>query len=240
MLAGLLSLLVSLVAGATHAAETFSSARVAVYFSPNGGATEAIVRELNAAESQVVMQAYSFTSAPIAKALMEAHKRRVKILAVLDRSNETNKYSAATFLNNVGIKPLIDAEHAIAHSKVMVIDSTTIITDSFNFTKAAEEKNAENMLVIKDAPDLAAVYEANIRMHASHSHPYLRQAAVRSSGTPPATVSGNEAVHGNKKSKIYHLPNCPGYAGMNAASVVTFATEADAQQAGYRKAKNCR
>jgi hypothetical protein len=239
MLAGLLSLLVSLATGATPAAETFSSARVAVYFSPNGGATAAIVRELNAAHSQVVMQAYSFTSAPIAKALMEAHKRGVKMLVVLDKSNETQKYSAATFLHNVGIQPLVDAEHAIAHSKVMVIDSTTIITGSFNFTKAAEEKNAENMLVIKEAPELVQAYEANIRSHAEHSHPYFRQAAAQPSGTAPAPVSGNGKVHGNKKSKVYHLPNCPGYASMNAASVVTFATEADAQQAGYRKAKNC-
>ena len=34
-------------------------------------------------------------------------------------------------------------------------------------------------------------------------------------------------------------PTCPGYAGMNPASIVSFATEAEVQQAGYRKAKNC-
>ena len=125
-----------------HAAETFSPASVAVYFSPNGGATEAVIRELNAAKTQVLVQAYSFASAPIVKALGEAHKRGVKILAVLDKSNETAKYSAATFLNNAGIPSLIDGQHAIAHSKVMVIDSATILTGSFNFTKAAEAKNA--------------------------------------------------------------------------------------------------
>jgi hypothetical protein len=235
----LCGLYISLMAGPLHAAETFSSARAAVYFSPNGGATEAIVRELTAAQTQVVMQAYSFTSAPIAKALVEAYKRGVKSLAVLDTSNETQKYSAATFLNNVGIQPLIDAEHAIAHSKVIVIDSTTIITGSFNFTKAAEEKNAENMLVIKDAPELVQAYEANIRLHASHSHPYQRQAAMRPSGTAPATVGGNGEVRGNKHSKIYRLPSCPGYEAMSPANIVPFASEAEAQQAGYRKAKSC-
>jgi hypothetical protein len=233
--------LLSLMVGTLHAAESFSPARVAVYFSPNGGATEAVVRELNATQTQVLMQAYSFTSAPIAKALVEAHqKRKVQILAVLDKSNKTDKYSAATFLNNFGIQPLIDAEHAIAHSKVMVIDSTTIITGSFNFTKAAEEKNAENMLVIKEAPELVQAYEANIRMHAGHAHPYQRQAALGSSGTPPATVSGEGEVHGNKHSKVYRLPGCPGYAGMNPAFVMAFESEAEAQQAGYRKARNCR
>src|SRR2546425_8838669 len=185
-----LSLLIILVVVPTHAAEPFSPVRVAVYFSPKGGATEAVVRELTAVKTQVLIQAYSFTSAPIAKALVEAHKRGVKILAVLDKSNETAQYSAATFLANAGIQPLIDAEHAIAHSKVMVIDSTTIITGSFNFTKAAEEKNAENMLVIKDVPELVQAYEAHIRLHAGHAHLYLRQAVVGSSGTTPAAVSG--------------------------------------------------
>jgi len=51
---------------------------------------------------------------PIAKALVDAHKRGVLILAVLDKSNETDKYSAATFLANAGMQPLIDAQHAIA------------------------------------------------------------------------------------------------------------------------------
>jgi phosphatidylserine/phosphatidylglycerophosphate/cardiolipin synthase-like enzyme len=112
----LCGLLMGLAGATIHAEAPFSPARVAVYFSPNGGASDAVVRELNMAKTQVLMQAYSFTSAPIAKALVEAHKRGVKILAVLD------KYSAATFLNNAGIQPLIDDKHAIAHAKVMVID----------------------------------------------------------------------------------------------------------------------
>jgi phosphatidylserine/phosphatidylglycerophosphate/cardiolipin synthase-like enzyme len=239
ILAGLCILLISLALVPAHAAEAFSLARVAVYFSPNGGATETVVRELNTAKTQVLIQAYSFTSVSIAKALTEASKRGVKIIAVLDKSNETNKYSAATFLHNAGIQPLIDDKHAIAHSKVMVIDSATIITGSFNFTKAAEEKNAENLLVIKDASELVTAYEANIRLHAGHAHPYQRQAATESAGAAPVRVSGNGEVHGNKKSKIYHLPACPGYAGLNPASVVVFAHEAAAEQAGYRKAKNC-
>jgi hypothetical protein len=223
-----------------HAAETFAPARVAVYFSPGGGATNAVVREINTAKQQILVQAYSFTSAPIAKALVDAHKRGVTILAVLDKSNETGKYSAATFLNNVGIQPLIDDQHAIAHSKVIVIDSMTIISGSFNFTKAAEEKNAENLLVIKDAPELVKAYEANIHAHAGHSHPYGRQASASSTrAAPVAHAGGNGEVHGNKNSKIYHLPSCPGYTGMSPASLVTFPTEPEAQQAGYRKAKNC-
>ena len=130
-----------------------------------------------------------------------------------------------------------DDQHAIAHNKVRVIDSTTILTGSFNFTKAAEERNAENLLVIKDTPELAKAYEANVQAHAAHAHPYTRGAATSSPATPIADATGE--VHGNRNSKVYRVPGCKGYADMNPASVVSFATEAEAHQAGYRKAKDC-
>ena len=169
---------------------------------------------------------------------MDAHKRGVQVLAVLDTSNATGKYSAATFLVNAGIETLIDDQHAIAHNKVMVINSATVITGSFNFTKAAEEKNAEQLLVMQEAPELVQAYEANIQAHAAHAHPYRRGSAAVSFQAAPRTHAWGE-VHGNRNSKVYRVPSCKGYAGMNPASVVPFATEAETQQAGYRKAKDC-
>jgi phosphatidylserine/phosphatidylglycerophosphate/cardiolipin synthase-like enzyme len=226
--------LLGVLVGFGHAAETWPSAHGAVYFSPHGGATDAVVCAVSAATQQMLVQAYSFTSAPIAKALVEAHACRVKVLAVLDTSHETETYSAATFLAHAGIQTLIAAAHAIAHNKVMVIDSATILTGSLNFTKAAEAKNAENLLVITDAPALVRAYEQNIMAHAAHAHPYTR----RSSTAPPA-AEADGAVHGNRHSNVSRVPGCTGYAGMTSASVVPFATDAEAQQAGYRRAKDC-
>ena len=59
----------------------------------------------------------------------------------------------------------------IAINKVMVIDGTTVLTGSFNFTKAAEEHSAENLLVIHD-PALAEKYAANWKVHADHSEAF--------------------------------------------------------------------
>jgi phosphatidylserine/phosphatidylglycerophosphate/cardiolipin synthase-like enzyme len=112
------------------------------------------------------------TSAPIAKAIIDAKKRGVKVEAILDRSNRTDKYSAATFLKNQGCDVLIDAKHAIAHNKIMIIDGETVITGSSNFTKAAEENNAENLLVIHDKK-LAERYIKNWQEHARHSEIYI-------------------------------------------------------------------
>src|ERR1017187_9911464 len=95
---------------------------VPVYFSPKGGASEAVVNALDQATSSVLVQAYSFTSAPIAKALVDAHRRGVKVQVILDHSQRTEKYSEADFLKNSGISTLIDAQHAIAHNKIIIVD----------------------------------------------------------------------------------------------------------------------
>jgi phosphatidylserine/phosphatidylglycerophosphate/cardiolipin synthase-like enzyme len=69
----------------------------------------------------------------------------------------------------------IDSVHAIAHNKVIVIDGETVITGSFNFTKAAEENNAENLLIINDKK-LAEQYIKNWQKHAQHSEVYVGKA----------------------------------------------------------------
>jgi len=145
---------------------------IEVYFSPHGGCTDAVIRELNKAKTTVLVQAYSFTSAPIAKALLNAQRRGVKVEVILDKSQRTDQYSSATFLFNAGISVKIDSQHAIAHNKVMVIDGEVVITGSFNFTKAAEEKNAENLLVIHDNK-LAERYTKNWQEHEKHSEVYV-------------------------------------------------------------------
>jgi len=50
---------------------------------------------------------------------------------------------------HAGIPVYIDLKDAIAHNKFMIIDRNTLITGSFNFTKAAEGKNSENLLILK-------------------------------------------------------------------------------------------
>jgi len=158
----------------SHAAElTLANTPVRVFFSPKGGCTEAIIAEIDQARTEILIQAYSFTSAPIAKALLEAHKRGVGVEAVLDKSQRTERYTSATFLFNAGIPTYIDDRHAIAHNKVIIIDGGIVITGSFNFTKAAEEKNAENLLIIR-SEELARLYRENWILHRNHSEDYRR------------------------------------------------------------------
>jgi phosphatidylserine/phosphatidylglycerophosphate/cardiolipin synthase-like enzyme len=140
--------------------------------------TDTIVNVLGEAKTSILLQAYSFTSAPIAKALVDAKKRGVRVEATLDKSNRTDKYSAADFLANSGIPTLIDAQHAIAHNKVIVIEGETGISGSFNYTKAAQDKNAENLEITRDKA-VAAEYIANWQVHAQHSEPYVGRGVAR-------------------------------------------------------------
>ena len=141
---------------------------VSVFFSPNGGCSEAIIDTISKSKSEILVQAYIFTSEPIAKALLGAHNRGVKVSVILDKNQKKNGYSSAAFFSNQGIPAYIDSNHASAHDKVMIIDKETVITGSFNFTKSGENQNAENVLIIKSS-ELASLYRENWMKHRAHA-----------------------------------------------------------------------
>jgi phosphatidylserine/phosphatidylglycerophosphate/cardiolipin synthase-like enzyme len=141
---------------------------VETYFSPKGGCAEAVVRQINKARHEILVQAYSFTCPDIAQALIAARKRGVSVTILLDHSNEAETYSELKDLEQNGLKPLIDANHAIAHNKIMIIDSRTLITGSFNFTRQADHENAENLVIFHHHPEMIDVYKKNFHAHKEH------------------------------------------------------------------------
>ena len=152
---------------------------IAVYFSPHGGCTKAVVQAVAGARKSVLVEAYSFTSLPIAKALIAAKHRGNRVIVLLDKGELADRYSAATLLSRSGVPVYIDPAFRIAHSKVMILDRSTVITGSFNFTKSAEESNSENLLVISKDPDLARKYTAAWNQHLALSLPYSDHHASR-------------------------------------------------------------
>jgi phosphatidylserine/phosphatidylglycerophosphate/cardiolipin synthase-like enzyme len=160
--------------------------RIRVLFSPGGGCTEAIVDAIGKARTSIDVQAYSFTSAPIAEAVVKAHARGVKVRVVLDKSQRTERYTSATYLANHKVPVWIDAGHAIAHNKIILIDRSLIITGSFNFTKSAEQRNAENLLLIENHPELMSQYTSNFEQHLSHAERYEGLASKDGTNEPTA------------------------------------------------------
>lgn len=145
---------------------------IEVGFSPEGSAEALVIKAIAAARKSIRVLAYSFTSQPIAQALLAARKRGVDVQVVVDKSQRTEKYTSATFLANSGIPVRVDSQHAIAHNKILVIDGQHVETGSFNYTAAAAKKNAENAIVIWNNPGLAKVYAENWQKHWQHSDVY--------------------------------------------------------------------
>jgi phosphatidylserine/phosphatidylglycerophosphate/cardiolipin synthase-like enzyme len=92
------------------AAATYDAA-----FSPRGQSLELILSAIAAAEQSILAAAYSFTSKPVAQALLEAHRRGVSVRVVADKKGNSGKYTAATFLANQGVPVRLNGRYAIHH-----------------------------------------------------------------------------------------------------------------------------
>lgn len=167
---------------------------LSVYFSPDGGCTQAIVEEVGKAKKRVLVQAYSFTSDPIAHAPVAAKKSGVDVEAILDK---TDSGAAVNIIVDAGIPTYMDPVHAIAHNKVIVIDGQTVLTGSFNFTWSAESRNAENLLVVRDPP-IAAKYTANWQTHLQHSRPRRGSTTVPAQKNQAVATNAEPAPEANK------------------------------------------
>ncbi|CCP04335.1 Phospholipase D precursor [Erwinia amylovora Ea644] len=146
--------IMSALANATDAPE------ISVGFSPSAGqsALQIVLNTINGAEQSIDMAAYSFTSHPIAAALIAAQNRGVSVRVVADAKANNDKYTAVTFLTNQDVPVRLNAQYIFMHNKFMVVDSNTVQTGSFNYTSNAAKRNAENVLLVLNAPTLAATY----------------------------------------------------------------------------------
>lgn len=131
-------------------------------FVPNGpGCEKLLVDTINNTKQSLLIQAYSFTSAPIAEAVVRAYKRGVDVRVIVDKSQVSERYTSATFLKNAGVPVVIDTKPAIAHNKVMVFDQQAAFTGSFNFTRSAQDRNAENGMVLRGDVAVVKAYTDN-------------------------------------------------------------------------------
>ena len=145
--------------GSSHSSSGhFESAAGNVYFSPNGGAEDAIVDAIDRAKHTIDIAIYTFTSRPIARALLEAMDAGVKVRIVMDREQSRDRYSKYRYLKKRGVPIELHRGDGLMHNKFAVIDTQIVITGSFNWTASAELYNYENLLVI-NSPQLARIYE---------------------------------------------------------------------------------
>ncbi len=140
------------------AASPVQRSDVAVFFSRVDNPQAAIVRALDGAGQTVHIAMYYFTDAKLAEAVVRAHQRGVQTYVYLDKSQVDHQYAKARYLATKGIPVRISSNPAIMHNKFAIIDGSTIITGSYNWTKSAYQRNDENLLIIH-LPDVAQRYK---------------------------------------------------------------------------------
>ena len=135
------------------------SAGYSVAFSPDNTSEKLILHLISEAKESVLLAAYSFTNKLIAEALVGAHKKGVSVQILADEKNNTDSpYSMISFLSSRGIDVRLNGKYNIMHHKFIIIDKRHIQTGSFNYSGSAVNKNAENVLVLWNVPELAEKY----------------------------------------------------------------------------------
>lgn len=129
-------------------AVTLDGVQVENYFSPDDGVEQHIVDLINNAEQSVYFMTFSFTSNAIGAALLLAQQRGVEVAGVMETTQADNPGSEYEALLDAGIDVRLDGIPGDMHHKVFIIDGEVVITGSYNFSRAAEETNDENVLII--------------------------------------------------------------------------------------------
>ena len=137
--------------------------QIVIGFSPEGSALAAIIDVINSAKTEVRLAAYSFTSPEVIKALTAAKKRGVNVKIVIDEKGNTSKSSKAAIkivtYAKIPIKSV--SKYDILHDKFIVVDRKSVQTGSYNYSRAANKFNSENVIVLYNQPQVATVYLAH-------------------------------------------------------------------------------
>jgi phosphatidylserine/phosphatidylglycerophosphate/cardiolipin synthase-like enzyme len=160
-----------------QAVEVPAAGTTEVLFTPWDDAEGTLLKQLGAARQSIHMQAYLLTSRNIARALLAAHERGVKVVALADREMLLKgNNSLIPQLHEAGIPVHLETRYAAAHNKILLIDAAgerpVIMTGSYNFTFSAQARNAENLLILRGNRALAQAYLANWQRHRDEATPY--------------------------------------------------------------------
>ena len=154
-----------------------STAVVTALFSPEDNIQKTLVNTINNAQRNILVQAYLFTDERIGNALIAAHKRGVNVEILLDSDMALGGKNVLTMqFFEAGIPVRLETHYENAHNKIMIFDHDTakalVVTGSYNFTYSAQKRNAENVVMIRNAPAIVARYVDNWRKHAEQAMPY--------------------------------------------------------------------
>jgi len=122
-----------------------------VFFSPEDNIEDIIIQEIAFAQKNIHFMLFSFTSSKIGEALIDKFNEGIKIYGLLEKRGSQTKYSQYIKMKIEGLPIKLDKNKGNMHHKVMIIDNKKVITGSFNFSKNANLKNDENIIILEDS-----------------------------------------------------------------------------------------
>ncbi len=128
-----------------------------VYFCPEDACSSQVIKQIDRTQGYVYVAMYSFTLDSIAGALIRAKNRGVDVKVVMEKS-QVGRGSEYERLRNAGIAVRLDKNPDFMHNKFMIVDGKIITTGSFNWSRHADEKNDENLLIVY-SEELAKQYK---------------------------------------------------------------------------------
>ncbi len=125
--------------------------RLRVYFSPQDDPFQAVVREIQGSQTHIDVAMFYLTHPEIARALIAAHQRGVKVRVITDATAAANPYSQHQRLRQAGIPVKVENWGGKMHMKAAAIDQRVLILGSMNWTRAGFRLNDENTLIAESA-----------------------------------------------------------------------------------------
>jgi phosphatidylserine/phosphatidylglycerophosphate/cardiolipin synthase-like enzyme len=106
-----------------------------------------IVDEIHKSKRSVNFMIFTFTEKSVLYALLDAKTRNITIQGIVEKRSAS--HDAYRLLSYQDINISFDKNPATMHHKVFIIDNKTVVAGSFNPTKNADERNAENIVIMK-------------------------------------------------------------------------------------------
>ena len=131
------------------------------YFSPSDNTTNAIIKAISTADTDVEMALLTFTNNELGTAVLNAHNSGITVRGIMNNINDQG--SEFNFLTNNGVNFSEDNTTVSTHHKYCIIDAANpdsdpqVVTGSHNWSGGAETRNDENTLIIHDA-DIANIF----------------------------------------------------------------------------------
>lgn len=122
---------------------------VSSYFAPKRNTIDNVVGFIDRCESTLDVAVYAITHDRAADALIRAFQRGVVVRVLTDALMATGSYADDEKLEAVGIPVRRDTQPGAMHNKFVIGDGNAVGTGSFNWSKNADTKNAENFVIIR-------------------------------------------------------------------------------------------